>query len=56
MAELLGAFGVGLLVGAISALTGIGGGVIMVPFLYLVYSHSPYSLTAQTVVDRKSVV
>lgn len=50
MAELLGAFGVGLLVGAISALTGIGGGVIMVPFLYLVYSHSPYSLTAQTVV------
>ncbi len=50
MAELLGAFGVGLLVGAISALTGIGGGVIMVPFLYLVYSGSPYSLTAQTVV------
>ena len=50
MAELLGAFGVGLLVGAISALTGIGGGVIMVPFLYLAYSGSPYSLTAQTVV------
>jgi hypothetical protein len=34
----------------VSALAGIGGGVIMVPFLYLVYSASPLSLTAQTVV------
>jgi len=37
-------------VGVISALAGIGGGVIMVPFLYLVYSTSSESLTAQTVV------
>ena len=36
--------------GVISALAGIGGGVIMVPFLYLVYSGSSESLTAQTVV------
>ena len=36
--------------GIISALAGIGGGVIMVPFLYLMYSNSPQSLTAQTVV------
>jgi uncharacterized membrane protein YfcA len=37
-------------VGIISALAGIGGGVIMVPFLYLMYSSSSQSLTAQTVV------
>ena len=36
--------------GIISALAGIGGGVIMVPFLYLMYSGSSQSLTAQTVV------
>lgn len=36
--------------GIISALAGIGGGVIMVPFLYLIYSGSSQSLTAQTVV------
>lgn len=36
--------------GVISALAGIGGGVIMVPFLYLMYSSSSQSLTAQTVV------
>ena len=38
------------MVGVISALAGIGGGVVMVPFLYLIYSSSPHSLTAQTVV------
>ena len=36
--------------GIISALAGIGGGVVMVPFLYLMYSSSTQSLTAQTVV------
>ena len=40
----------GLFVGVISALAGIGGGVIMVPFLYLIYSRTSASLTAQTVV------
>jgi uncharacterized membrane protein YfcA len=39
-----------MVVGIISALAGIGGGVIMVPFLYLMYSRSSQSLTAQTVV------
>jgi uncharacterized membrane protein YfcA len=34
----------------LSALAGIGGGVIMVPFLYLVYAHTGVSLSAQTVV------
>jgi uncharacterized protein len=37
-------------VGVISALAGIGGGVVMVPFLYLGYSRSAASLTEQTVV------
>jgi uncharacterized protein len=37
-------------VGVISALVGIGGGVVMVPFLYLVYSRTGETLTAQTVV------
>jgi uncharacterized membrane protein YfcA len=37
-------------VGVISALAGIGGGVVMVPFLYLVYSGAAATLTAQTVV------
>jgi hypothetical protein len=37
-------------VGVLSALAGIGGGVIMVPFLYLVYARSGVSLSAQTVV------
>ncbi|MGH7659047.1 MAG: sulfite exporter TauE/SafE family protein [Gemmatimonadales bacterium] len=50
MGEILGAVGVGLLVGIVSALTGIGGGVIMVPFLYIIYSGSAHTLTAQTVV------
>ncbi len=38
------------MVGALSALAGIGGGVLMVPFLYLVYARSGVSLSAQTVV------
>jgi len=37
-------------VGALSALAGIGGGVVMVPFLYLVYARSGVSVSAQTVV------
>lgn len=32
-------FGVGLVAGLLSGLVGIGGGVLMVPFLYLFYSH-----------------
>lgn len=36
--------------GALSALAGIGGGVLMVPFLYLVYAPTGLSLSAQTVV------
>jgi uncharacterized protein len=31
-------------------LAGIGGGVVMVPFLYLIYRHAPSSVSAQTVV------
>ncbi len=38
------------MVGALSALAGIGGGVLMVPFLYLVYAGSGVTLSAQTVV------
>jgi hypothetical protein len=37
-------------VGLLSALAGIGGGVVMVPFLYLVYARSGVSHSAQTVV------
>jgi uncharacterized membrane protein YfcA len=48
--ELAGAFGTGLAVGAVSAVAGIGGGVLMVPFLYLVYHGTPVSVSAQTVV------
>lgn len=40
----------GLLVGLLSALAGIGGGVIMVPFLYLVYARTGVAHSAQTVV------
>ena len=36
--------------GALSAVAGIGGGVVMVPFLYLVYAGTEVSLSAQTVV------
>jgi uncharacterized protein len=34
----------------LSAIAGIGGGVVMVPFLYLVYRHTPATPSAQTVV------
>ena len=44
------AFAAGLAVGLLSALAGIGGGVLMVPFLYLVYAPSGQTLSAQTVV------
>ncbi len=50
MLELAGAFGTGLAVGAVSALAGIGGGVLMVPFLYLVYHGTGVSPSTQTVV------
>lgn len=38
------------MVGLLSALAGIGGGVVMVPFLYLVYARSGVTHSAQTVV------
>jgi uncharacterized membrane protein YfcA len=40
---LLALFGVGILVGTISGLVGIGGGVLIVPFLYLFYGHPAWS-------------
>ena len=49
LADLAAAFGIGLLVGVLSALAGIGGGAVMVPFLYLMYSRTGVSLDAQTV-------
>jgi uncharacterized protein len=36
-------FGVGLAVGLVSGLIGIGGGVLMVPFLYFFYAHPGWS-------------
>lgn len=40
---LLGLFVVGLLVGFTAGLIGIGGGVLIVPFLYLLYSHPEWA-------------
>ncbi len=40
---LLALFGVGLAVGVLSGLIGIGGGVLIVPFLYFFYSHPDWS-------------
>lgn len=40
----------GLGVGLLSALAGIGGGVLMVPFLYVVYARTGLTVSAQTVV------
>jgi hypothetical protein len=40
---LLALFGVGLAVGFLSGLVGIGGGVLIVPFLYFFYAHSAWS-------------
>lgn len=42
---LLALFGVGLAVGFTSGLVGIGGGVLIVPFLYFFYSHPAFSGT-----------
>jgi uncharacterized membrane protein YfcA len=43
---LLALFGVGLAVGFLSGLVGIGGGVLIVPFLYFFYAHPGWSGTA----------
>ncbi len=43
LAGWLAAMAVGLLAGGTSALTGIGGGVIMVPFLYFFLSQPELS-------------
>ena len=43
------ALAVGVLVGLISGLTGIGGGVLMVPFLYLLYAQLAVSVSDATV-------
>jgi uncharacterized membrane protein YfcA len=48
--EVAGAVATGLGVGLLSAVAGIGGGVLMVPFLYLVYAPTGLTLSAQTVV------
>ncbi len=42
---LLALFGVGVVVGIISGLVGIGGGVLIVPFLYFFYAHPDWSGT-----------
>jgi uncharacterized membrane protein YfcA len=42
-AALAAAFAVGLLTGLLSGLVGIGGGVLMVPFLYLFYAHPAWA-------------
>jgi uncharacterized membrane protein YfcA len=42
-AALVAVFGVGLLTGLLSGLVGIGGGVLMVPFLYLFYAHAEWA-------------
>ncbi|MGH7476227.1 MAG: sulfite exporter TauE/SafE family protein [Longimicrobiales bacterium] len=39
-------FGVGIAVGVVSGLLGIGGGVLIVPFLYFFYEHGSWSGTA----------
>ncbi|HEX6912352.1 MAG TPA: sulfite exporter TauE/SafE family protein [Longimicrobium sp.] len=42
-AALVAVFGVGVLTGLLAGLVGIGGGVLMVPFLYLFYAHPGWS-------------
>lgn len=42
-AALVAVFGVGLLAGLLSGLVGIGGGVLMVPFLYFFYAHPAFA-------------
>lgn len=39
LAAIAAVFGVGVLTGLLAGLVGIGGGVLMVPFLYLFYAH-----------------
>ena len=39
VAAVVAVFGFGLAVGVLSGLVGIGGGVLMVPFLYFFYAH-----------------
>src|SRR5690625_933708 len=46
LTAILALFGVGLIVGAISGLVGIGGGVLIVPFLYLFYGNPNWSGTS----------
>jgi uncharacterized protein len=43
LAAIVAVFGVGLLTGLLSGLVGIGGGVLMVPFLYLFYAHAGWA-------------
>jgi hypothetical protein len=43
VAAIAAVFGVGLLTGLLSGLVGIGGGVLMVPFLYLFYAHAEWA-------------
>ncbi|MGH7545677.1 MAG: TSUP family transporter, partial [Gemmatimonadota bacterium] len=43
LAGWLAALAVGLLAGGMSGLLGIGGGVVMVPFLYLLLAHPEWS-------------
>lgn len=43
LAGWLAALAVGLLAGGISGLLGIGGGVVMVPFLYVLFAHPEWS-------------
>ena len=43
LAALVAVFGMGLLTGLLSGLVGIGGGVLMVPFLYLFYAHPEWA-------------
>ena len=42
-AAIAAVFGVGLVAGLLSGLVGIGGGVLIVPFLYLFYAHPAFS-------------
>ena len=43
LAAVAAVFGVGLVAGLLSGLVGIGGGVLMVPFLYFFYAHPAFS-------------
>jgi uncharacterized protein len=47
-AAIVAVFGVGVLTGLLAGLVGIGGGVLMVPFLYLFYAHAGWAGTRLT--------